>query len=100
MNAEPFWCFDAQSPAMAADIDRLGDSSAPVVTPAVGTSFISESSQSAAEPDLGGQAPPVNVLENGSTTVPDDTPEEGAAGAQHAGIAGGQESDKSEPDIR
>ena len=97
-KADKLLCFDAQSPAMAADIDRLGDSSTPVATPAVGTSLISESS--AAEPNLAGQVPMSSeVLENGSTAVPGE-PEEEAAGAQHAGIVGGQDSDKSEPDIR
>lgn len=91
-----FVCVDTQSPAMAADIDRLGDSAQPVVVPAAGTSLITESSLSTLAPGVDSQAPVSDVLQNGSIAVEPDQPKQEAAEAPPAVYP----SAKSEPDIR
>ena len=85
---------------MAADIDRLGDNAQAVVVPAVGTSLITESGQSAPVSGQGSQTAVPDVLQNGSTAAEPDQPEQEAAGAPHAASSAVENSAKSEPDIR
>ncbi|CAL8467361.1 g6898 [Coccomyxa elongata] len=57
----------SQSPAMAADIDRLGDSAQPVNVPAMATPLVTEASAPTTGPAAGSQ--PSIVLPNGSEPV-------------------------------
>ncbi|BDA40349.1 probable serine/threonine-protein phosphatase 4 regulatory subunit at N-terminal half [Coccomyxa sp. Obi] len=89
----------SQSPAMAADIDRLGDSAQPVNVPAMATPLVTEASAPATGPSAASQL--LDVLPNGSEPV---KMEQGVAPAPDKAVqvqVDASKSDaKAEPDIR
>ena len=88
-------CCCLQSPAMAADIDRLGDSAQPVNVPAEATLLITEAGAPSTGP--GGASQPSHVLPNGKEPVN----MEQRVAATPANTADANRSDpKAEPDIR